>query len=160
MVNLELCQLTSIGSSIIESNSQKSLEKLENKELVHKDSMKRMITFSSELDQFAKQGLRDKSESAHGCFEEFDEQSHLSEKLQLYEYESLGGSMEELGASKNIMDFAAFRRQMETPLDASKKARRRKTLFARPSQIFGLSNEMQRVPAKELEEKESPKFST
>lgn len=63
-------------------------------------------------------------------------------------------------ASKNKMNVKEFKCMALSPQHLSNNFLKRKSAANQALLIFGLNNEMQRVPSKKLEEKESPKFST
>lgn len=140
------------------SNSQHSIEDAKSSKLEKDKSLKRMITFSSEIEQFLNKKNKPVNDNINYSYEEFDEHSNVSERIQVYDCEMIGHQDYDLKASKNKMNFEEFKRNMDTP--QPKRMMKLKMQMDKTLQIFGLNNRMSKVPAKELEEKESPKFST
>jgi hypothetical protein len=122
------------------------------------ESIKRMITFSSGVDEFLKGKSKKSIQRLDDDFDEFDEHSNISDKLQIYHCEIIGNRVDELKASKDKMKFEESQSYVVSP-DIDKK------LSMHVNQdsclkMFGLNAESNKLPVKDLLEKESPKFST
>lgn len=122
------------------------------------DSIKRMITFSSGVDDFLKGRSKKSIPRLDDDFDEFDEHSNISDKLQIYYCEIIGNNVDELRASKNKMTYEGFQSCLVSPqtkLDMRMHADQVSSL-----KYFGSHIETNKLPVKDLWEKESPKFST
>lgn len=142
------------------SNSHISGEEQKNNSLQKDSNLKRMITFSSELDQFMNKKNRSGGEYLNYSYEEFDEQSNISERLQIYECEMIGHTARDLKASKNKMNMEEFKHNMMTPQVMNQRRSNRFMAVEKSLQIFGHNSNIRKLEAKELDERESPKFST
>jgi hypothetical protein len=149
-----------LASLIQESASDKSIEIARNIDLAHENSMKRMITFSSELDHFTNQKSNTEGDPSNPKLDEFEEYWNLSQKINIYDHDMCGGTWEDLMASKNKMNISEYKWQVFSPQHINSNSMKRKSVANQALLIFGLNTKMQRVPSKYLEEKESPKFST
>lgn len=101
-----------VGSLLQESNSDVSVHLSGQNRLEKDESLNRMITFSSELDQFMKQKVKHIKESDKRICEDIDEESSISEKLLMYEYDTPGDGISDLKASKHLNDPEEFNRHM------------------------------------------------
>lgn len=127
-------------------------------------SVNHTVTFCEVLENSDKP-TKPQFNSFEVSLEDFDEHSNISEKLQAYEYENQNEGYEELTASKSKMDPEAFKfrmtmSQLSFKNLSFKKLSRARTDLTNALDVFGLNSTMDRIPPKELDEKESPKFST
>ena len=141
-----------IEIALVESNSEKSIDKPDTAKFVNEDDLNRVITFSSELAKFAKKGTSSESMS-WDPFVEFDENSNVNEKMRDYGSEALPYEEIELWASKQIMNIENVNEKIEK-VGASTTSRRHMSEGIQ-LQIFGL-NSLEKPQAKTLEEKRKP----
>jgi len=144
---------------VVESNSERSISMVENKDMVEKNVLKRMITFSSEVDQYSKSKIA-RQDSSIVDYEECDEKCNLSEVIRGYDFDETENA-QDLYASKHKMNLIMYKKSSSVSSQGNRRRYRKHNSMADQAlNIFGLNSEMQRVPSKNLVEKESPKFST
>lgn len=90
-------------------------------------------------------------------FVEFDENSNVNDKMNIYGSDANPSQEIELGASKQIMNIVNYK-ELQHDISAVSNSRRHLSEGVQ-LQIFGL-NSLEKPEAKTLEDRESPKFST
>jgi hypothetical protein len=115
-------------------------------------SIHRIITFSSNVENSSKQERL----ASQDNFDDFDEHSNVSDKLQIYDCEMIGDEFDELRASKDKMNIHSVQRNLVSP--GTRKIWSAK-IRNNPGLHMFFSNDKSLTPLEKIHQKESPEFS-